>query len=127
MSRKSLFIYDGECPFCNHFAKLLELKSGIPEIAIVNGRENISQIIDLYKKGFDLDKGAILLKGNDILHGAKAINWICSQIQDPSDELLKILSLTFSSNKRTEIIFHLLVSARRFFLAIKGVSRKLVS
>ena len=127
MTTKITFIYDGECPFCNHFAKLLELKSGIPDISIVDGRENITKIIDLYEKGFDLDKGAILLIGNKIFHGAKAINWICSQIQNPSDELLKLLSLTFSSNKRTEIIFPFLLFARRFTLAVKGVSSKLVN
>ena len=41
MSDKSLFIYDGECPFCNHFAQLIELKAVFPEFEIIDGRKNL--------------------------------------------------------------------------------------
>ena len=34
MNANLTFIYDGECPFCNHFAELLELKSKINKISI---------------------------------------------------------------------------------------------
>ena len=40
MNTKLTFIYDGECPFCNHFAELLELKSKINKISILDGRKN---------------------------------------------------------------------------------------
>ena len=127
MSPKLVFIYDGECPFCNHFAELLELKSGLPGISIMNGRENLSELNTLLEKGFDLDHGAILLKGTEIMHGAIAINWICSQIKEPSDSLLKIIAFTFSSNKRTDFLFPFLLFARRSLLFLKGVPVKLVS
>ena len=126
MSSNLIFIYDGECPFCNQFAELLELKSGIPEISIMDGRANLPEIKALFEKGFDLDQGAILLRGNEVLHGSRAINWICSQIDDPSDPLLKLLSVTFSSNKRTDFIFPFLLIARRTLLSLRGVHHKLV-
>ena len=44
MGQKFVFVYDGQCPFCNKFAELIELKSGIPDISILNGRENINLI-----------------------------------------------------------------------------------
>ena len=125
MSSKLVFIYDGECPFCNHFSELLELRSGLPEITIKNARDNLPEMKSLLEKGYDLDNGAILLKGDEVLHGSKAINWICSQITKPSDELLKLIALTFSSRLRTNLIFPLLVFARRSLLFIKGVPRKL--
>ena len=126
MNSKVVFIYDGECPFCNKFAELLELKSGLPNISILNARENLSDLALLQKKGYDIDKGAILLKDNEILHGAKAINWLCSKIENPSDNLLKILALTFSSNNRTDFIFPFLLISRRLLLLLKGVPRKLI-
>ena len=46
MSDKRLFIYDGECPFCNHFAQLLELKSSIPDLEILDGRKIANDIKD---------------------------------------------------------------------------------
>ena len=120
MSDKSLFIYDGECPFCNHFAQLLELKSSLPEFEILDGRENLALLSQLYSQGYDLNKGGILIRNEDIMHGADAINWICSEINEPSHSLLEILRIIFNSNKRTNFIFPLLLWGRRFLLTLKG-------
>ena len=126
MATNYTFIYDGECPFCNHFAELLEIKSKITNIKIVDGRKNLTLIKTLFDKGYDLDKGAILLKDEDIFHGAHAINTICKQINNPSSSLLLLLSRVFKSNNRTNLIFPLLVRARRFALVSKGISTSLV-
>ena len=126
MTYNYTFIYDGECPFCNHFAELLEIKIKLNNINILNGRKNLTLIKSLLDKGYDLDKGAILLKDEDIFHGADAINTICKQINNPSSSLLLLLSRLFKSNKRTNLIFPLLVRARRFALISKGVSISVV-
>ena len=120
------FIYDGDCPFCNHFAELLELKSKIKNISILDARKNLIITKSLLNKGYDIDKGAILIKGDDIFHGAEAINIICNQIKYPSGGLLKLLSKIFKSSKRTKLLFPFLVRARRLALISKGVSTSLV-
>ncbi len=126
MESKITFIYDGECPFCNHFAELLELKSNIKNISILDARKNLTIINSLLDKGYDIDKGAILLIDDDIFHGAEAINNICNKIYNPSGKLLKLLSNIFKSNNRTKLFFPFLVRARRFALISKGVSTSLV-
>ena len=126
MTSNYTFIFDGECPFCNHFAELLEIKSEITNVKVVDGRKNLTLINSLLEEGYDLDKGAILLKDQDIFHGANAINTICKQIKNPSSSLLLILSRVFKSTKRTNMIFPLLVRARRFALISKGISISLV-
>ena len=126
MNANLTFIYDGECPFCNHFAELLELKSKISNISILDGRKNPKIINYLLEKGYDIDKGAILLKDDDIFHGAEAINRICNQINNPSGKLLKLLSDIFKSDKRTNLLFPFLIRARRLALISKGVSTSLV-
>ncbi len=126
MTSNYTFIYDGECPFCNHFAELLEIKSKVNNIKILDGRKNLTLIKSLLEKGYDIDKGAILLNDEDILHGAEAINTICKQIKNPSSSLLFLLSRVFKSTRRTNVLFPLLVRARRFALIAKGVSTSLV-
>ena len=126
MTSELTFIYDGECPFCNHFADLIELKSKINDIHILDGRKNLNLIKSLLQKGYDIDKGAILLEGDNILHGADAINRLCKQIKNPSNSLLYLLSKLFRSQKRTKLIFPLLIRARRFALISKGVPTSLV-
>ena len=119
------FVYDGECPFCNHFAELLELRSKVNNISIVDARKNPKLVKELLSKGFDIDQGAVLLNEDKIFHGHEAINTICKQIVSPSSKLLKILTMTFKSPKRAKFIFPFLVRARRFTLISKGVSTSL--
>ena len=120
MSAKSLFIYDGECIFCNHFAQLIELKSSLREFEILDGRKNLALLTQLYNQGYDLNKGAILINDDNIMHGADAINWICSEIKEPSDSLLEVLRIIFSSNKLTNLLFPFLLWGRRLSLTLKG-------
>ena len=126
MNTDLIFIYDGECPFCNHFAELLELKSKINNISTIDGRNNLKLINSLLEKGYDIDKGAILLKGKNIFHGAEAINTVCKEINNPSGNLLQLLSKIFKSNKTTNLLFPFLVRARRIALISKGVPTSLV-
>ena len=120
MSDKTLFIYDGECPFCNHFAQLLELKSNLPSLEILNGREDMVQLTKLYKQGYDLNNGAILINNGKIRHGAEAISWISSEITYPNDSLLELLRVIFTSRKRSRLLFPFLLWGRRLALTIKG-------
>ena len=126
MTSNYTFIYDGKCPFCNHFAELLEIKSKINKIKIIDGRKNLTLINSFLERGYDLDKGAILLKDEAIFHGAEAINTICKEINNPSSNLLLLLSRLFKSTKRTRILFPLLVRARRFALISKGISTSIL-
>ncbi len=125
--KRILFIYDGECPFCNHFAQLLELKSSLPEFEILDGRKNLPLLSQLYSQGYDLNKGAILICNENILHGAEAINWICSEIKEPSELLLKVLRIIFTSRQRSKVLFPLLLWSRRLLLTLKGKVWKPVS
>jgi len=120
MSDKNLFIYDGECPFCNHFAILLELKSSLIGLEIIDGRKNLSLLSQLYKQGYDLNNGAILINNGNIMNGYEAINWICSEINDPSDSLLEVLRIIFTSKQRTKFLFPFLLWGRRLLLTFKG-------
>ena len=54
------------------------------------------------------------------MHGPDAINWICSQIKEPSNSLLEILRIIFKSNKRTNFLFPFLLWSRRLSLTVKG-------
>ena len=120
MSDKIIFIYDGQCPFCNHFAELLKLKSALPLLELLDGRKNLDLLTRLYKQGYDLNNGAILINDGNIKHGSDAINWICSQMKEPDDALLEILRIIFISNKRSKLLFPLLLWGRRFSLSLKG-------
>ena len=114
MTSNYIFVYDGECPFCNHFAELLEIKSKLNNIKILDGRKNLTLIKSLLDKGYDIDKGAILLKDEEIFHGADAINTICKQINNPLKKSTKILLFVLLS-KHCCLLAHLNTIKTVFF------------
>ena len=124
MKAKLVFIYDGHCPFCNKFAELIEFKGSFGDIEVKDARE----YPEVLPKGYDMDvRGAILLRDDEALYGPEAINWICTQIKEPSDLLLKLLSFTFLSSHRSSFLFPFLLFSRRVALLLKGIPRKIPS
>ena len=60
------------------------------------------------------------MSNETIMHGADAINWICSEIKEPSDSLLEVLRVIFNSKKRTKFLFPFLLWGRRLSLTLQG-------
>ena len=86
-----MLVFDGECPFCRHFAELSELRGGIPGLRIRDGRAETALRQDLARRGFHLRDGAMVIDGVRVWHGAEAIQWICARMT-PSAALLQVLS-----------------------------------
>jgi len=111
-------IYDGGCPFCEAFALRSELKGGIPDLIIRDGREDRKLRAELLGKGFKLSEGAVLMDGDKIWHGSEAITMLCNQLK-PSDPLLSLLQQIFSNHRRSKLFYPGLLAARQLALGFK--------
>ena len=114
-------IYDGGCPFCRAFALRSELKAGIPNLRIVDGRANHSIRHELNALGLPLRNGAVLIEGEHRWHGSEAIAEL-SRRMEPSDPLLRLLSSLFCDGQRSAMAYPALLAARRIALATRGLS-----
>ena len=115
-----ILVFDGGCPFCRHFAELSELRSGIPALQIRDGRAEHGLRRELLQRGFPLADGAILLEGDQVLHGAAAIERLCT-LMKPSAALLRLLAPLMGSPRRSERLYPLLLLGRRIALALRGL------
>jgi predicted DCC family thiol-disulfide oxidoreductase YuxK len=113
-----VLVFDGGCPFCRHFAETSELRSGIPGLAIVDGRADGPLRQSLAARGFHLRDGAMVLVGDRVLHGAGAVAWLCAQMQ-PSPGLLQLLAALLADPARSRATYPLLLAARRLALNLK--------
>ena len=64
--------YDKDCPFCNKYAQILELKKE-HDLTIKNARENLDKLRYFYSYGYDINNGIIIEVDGKIYQGAKAI------------------------------------------------------
>ena len=115
-----VLVFDGGCPFCRHFAELSELRGGIPGLVIRDGRAEDGLRRALAARGAPLRDGAVVLVGDEVLHGAAAIGWISERMR-PSAALLRLLGPLFASPGRARRLYPLLLAARRLALAWRGL------
>ena len=114
-------IYDGGCPFCREFALRSELKAGVPNLRIVDGRTDHKIRRELNALGLPLSNGAILIEGEQKWHGSEAIAELSRRMK-PSDPLLRVLAKLFGDNQRSALAYPALLAARRLALATRGLS-----
>ena len=113
-------VYDGGCPFCRQFALATELKGGIPMLELRDGRADHDLRSALKARGLNLAHGAVLLEGERAWHGAEAISELCRRLA-PSGPLLHLLRGLFRAPSRANLLYPLLLLARRLALQWKGL------
>lgn len=115
-----VLVYDGGCPFCRHFALRSELVGGVPDLEIRDGRADQVLRAQLKARGLELARGAVLLSGDQAWHGADAIAELCGRLR-PSDPLLALLRQLFVAPPQAQLLYPLLLWARRTALHLKGL------
>ena len=115
-----VLVFDGGCVFCRHFAELSELRSGIANLQIRDGRADQTLRQELERRGFRLRDGAVVLDGDRVLHGADAMAWLCCRMT-PSAALLQVLAPWMAGHRRARLIYPLLLVARRLALSLRGL------
>jgi predicted DCC family thiol-disulfide oxidoreductase YuxK len=113
------FIYDGECPICNHFACAIKIRNN--NVELINGREK-SDLLEIAKSEYlNIDDGAIVNINGHLLYGSDAIVYLANN--------LKFLGLTgflfkqvFQFKLLAILFYPLLVFIRKFMLKLMGKS-----
>ena len=79
---ETVILYDGECPFCTAFARLVRLRENVGPVRIVNARDGGPELDAVRAAGLDIDEGNAVLERWDgtsaarIHHGADAQGWL---------------------------------------------------
>jgi len=126
MSAKPLppiIYYDGECPFCNNYVYLLEIKKSYGDLKLVNLRQDMIAHQSLINNGYNIDNGMVFEIGGKTFFGADAVNKLA--IIGTSKSLFNKINKTVFSNKfLAKLIYPILVLGRKITLKILGRSVK---
>ena len=72
----AVVVYDGDCPFCTRYARLVSLRRAVGPVTLMNAREGGPLVARLAAAGYDLDEGMVLLYGGRIYHGADCMHML---------------------------------------------------
>ena len=62
-------IYDGDCPFCSRYVRLVRLRRTIGPVELVNARSDHPAVAAARDRGLDLDAGMVLVLDGVDYHG----------------------------------------------------------
>ncbi|RJG05271.1 DUF393 domain-containing protein [Noviherbaspirillum cavernae] len=122
MREGNYILYDGDCPFCSNFVKLVRLKKAVGPVTLLNMRENTDLASHYRRKGYNLDQGMLLHLGGEDYWGADCMNRIALLSSD-SDVFNKLNAVVFRHKRLSKLIYPLLRAGRNVTLWLMGRGR----
>ena len=111
--------YDGGCPFCTRYVRLLRLRRTAGKVDLVNLREHADIRGDLEDDGFDPDQDMIVETEGRRLGGADAVNAL-ALLSTPSGLFNRMNRLVLSSPALAAVVYPILRSGRWLALFLLG-------
>lgn len=112
-------VYDGECPFCSAYVRLVRLREAAGRVHLLNAREPHPVVSEVREKGFDLDEGMALKIGDAIYHGADVMNRL-ALMSGERGAFNRFHLWIFSSPKRSKFLYPFLRAGRNAALRLLG-------
>lgn len=65
--------YDGECPLCGAYVRMLNLRRAVGPVELIDARSDDPRAVGLRAAGVDFNSGMALRHGGRLLQGAEAM------------------------------------------------------
>jgi len=123
MSREEiLLVYDRECPACNAYCQVVQIRKSVGDLKIVDARENSAVLNEITSAGLDIDQGMVLKMGNQLYYGPDAINML-ALIGSRSGVFNRLNYWMFKSKIASKILYPVFRACRNTLLKLLGKSR----
>jgi predicted DCC family thiol-disulfide oxidoreductase YuxK len=112
-------IYDGYCPFCANYVKLIKLKETISSVKLINARDEDNLYGECLEKGYDLNVGMLAIYKGNIYHGKEAVHFL-GLLTSPSGIFNNLNHFIFSSKTASTLFYPALRLGRNLALTLRG-------
>ena len=117
-----LLVYDRECPACNAYCQVVNIRESVGELRIVDARENSQIMEEITAQGLDIDQGMVLKMGGQLYYGADAIHAL-ALIGSRSGIFNRMNYWVFKSRTASSLLYPILRFFRNLLLKILGKSK----
>ena len=114
-----ILVYDGQCPFCANYIRLLRLREAFPGLQLLDARENRDHpaVRQLAAQGLLIDDGMALLSDDKVYHGAQSIQALA---EFGGGSFGRVNRWIFRSPRRSAALYPLLRCSRNLVLRLLG-------
>ena len=115
-------LYDGECPFCSAFVKMVRFKATVGNVELRDARDYPALVGDMDERGLVVDDGIILSLDGRLHYGADAMHMI-ALLSTPVGVFNRVNRWVMASPGRSRLLYPVLVRGRKVLLRMLGRSR----
>jgi len=115
-------IYDGACPFCSTYARLIRLRESVGKVELLDARQHPNLATHLSTQGVDLNQTMVVRYGDQTYAGADAIQML-SLLSSGSGTANRLLAHIFRDEKRARRLYPWLRAGRNLTLRLLGRDR----
>jgi predicted DCC family thiol-disulfide oxidoreductase YuxK len=119
---ESYIVYDGECPFCSAYVRLVRLRDAIGKVVLVNAREDHPVVRELKRNGYVLDSEMAFVSGGQVWSGPDCINRL-ALLSSRSNLFNRMNAALLSSPSASRFAYPVLRALRNASLRILGKGR----
>ncbi|VVC76606.1 hypothetical protein AQUSIP_19290 [Aquicella siphonis] len=117
-----LLIYDGDCPLCDSFAKMIKIRESVGHFEMINARQPHPVLDEINAKKLDLDQGVVVKYNNHFYHGPDAMH-ILGLMSSDHDWFNCFNALLFRSKIISRLFYPLFKYVRNGLLWWNGVPK----
>ena len=112
-------IYDGECPFCANYVKLMNLRNTVGRVTLIDARSEAASIKALVGQGYDLNEGMAVVFGGSVYYGKDAVTFL-SSLTHTRNWAGRLLSKLLSNPSRAALLYPVMKLGRRITVRVLG-------
>lgn len=115
-----VIVYDGECPFCAAYVRMLRLRAAAGPVTLVNARSETHLVMEqFHAANLDLNSGMVVALNGALYHGDAAMTLLAS-LTTSSGLFNRLSAWIFRSPARARVIYPPMVAGRNLTLRLLG-------
>jgi predicted DCC family thiol-disulfide oxidoreductase YuxK len=118
-SAGAVIVYDGRCPFCANYIRLLRLRETLAHVKLIDARKGGRVVDALIRRNIDFDAGMVLILDGSIYHGADGMHRL-ALMTTPSTHFNMLNRWIFRSERKSRIVYPMLRALRNLTLRLLG-------
>jgi predicted DCC family thiol-disulfide oxidoreductase YuxK len=112
-------IFDGECPFCSAYVRMLRLRDAAGPVKLIDAREHGAIAAGLADQGIDLNQTMAVRYGGATYTGAQAVE-LLSVLSSESGLANRFIARILRNKTRAALLYPVLRAGRNLTLRILG-------
>ena len=115
----ALIIYDGDCIFCQNYARLVRLRDTVGKVELLDARSGDPRIARYWREGYDLNEGMLFVYRGQVYYGSDAVH-VLAGLSGSTSWFNRLNRAIFSSRGASTLLYPMLKLGRRLTLAARG-------